>query len=470
MNKLFSWVNNCITKYTSNYKGLPKDCWGAIYLSLINAISIGVCFFLSLYFVETLKFTMFQVGLLMSAYGIGTAMGGIIGGRLCDTFKPTLVVSISLSFQGFLFLILSNVHTIYYLMLNMLILGISFYTFKTANNVSLLQLCDNDHDLRFKGLGLLYAASNLGLGISGVLIGFIAFYGYKRIFYIAATLLIGSSFYSIFFYKWSNLINRNSNPAQIERESFVKLNKNDKLILILILLFLFFVGIIISQLSCTYPIYIKKSFPLFGNSAVGILFILDTVLIVLFQAPLAAYISKFNSLKVLGVGAFSMGFGMLILSTTYSFIFAILSCCFWTMGEMLFLPIAQNICYEKSDDLKKGQNIGYFQSTYVISTVIGPLLGGYVYTEISANAMWYFSFIIGITCLLICLSLKDEVKNYNQFCNFLLILIQPLKNVASLEKIAFFIFNFLSISKNLLSCLRISLVVLTTSNLSDFEW
>lgn len=410
MKKLFPLVSNSIIKYVSNYKGLSKDCWGDIYLSLINSISIGVCFFLSLYFVEVLNFSMFQVGFLMSAYGIGTMLGGIIGGRLCDKFKPRLVVLISLMLQGGSFLTLSNIYTINYLTLNLFILGISFYTFKTANNMSLLQLCGHDQDLRLKGLGLLYAASNLGLGVSGILIGFFALYGYEKIFYVAASLLIFNGFYRMFFYRSHLLSSKSINTLQIDEGICYKSNKQDTLILILILLFLFFVGITISQLSCTYPIYIKENFPLLGISAVGILFTLDTVLIVLFQAPLTACVSKFSSLKVLGFGAFLMGFGMLVLSTSHSFVFAILSCCLWTTGEMLFLPTAQSIYYEKSNNLKKGQNIGYFQATYAVSTIVGPLLGGYVYNEIGSNTMWYFSFIIGFISLIICMSLKDIKK------------------------------------------------------------
>lgn len=184
--------------------------------------------------------------------------------------------------------------------------------------------------------------------------------------------------------------------------------KQNRDILFLALFSTFFVGMIIAQLGSTYPVYVKNAFHDLGAKAVSILFMLDTVLIVLFQAPLSNYYGRFQTILVMGAGAFLMGLGMLILSVSTLFVCAMISCAIWTAGEMLFIPTAQLLCYEYSNKAKKGLSMGIFQSTYAMSTVIGPVCGGFLYTKIGMNFVWYVSFLIGIICLIACIKISRK--------------------------------------------------------------
>lgn len=74
-------------KYAKNYEGLPRACWNGIILIGVNAFTIGICFFLSLYFVNTKHYSPSIAGLLLSCYGMGTVSGGIIAGKLSDKFS-----------------------------------------------------------------------------------------------------------------------------------------------------------------------------------------------------------------------------------------------------------------------------------------------------------------------------------------------------------------------------------------------
>jgi len=409
---MLGFFSSAIKNYYSSYQGVPKLCWVNIIFNLLNAISVGVCFFLSLYFVDLLHFNMMSVGLLMSSYGIGTVFGGIVSGRLCDQFSSDILAIISLIFQSAAFFTLACFHTFEPLAVILFILGMSNYSFKTANNVSMLNHCGDDKYLRLKTINITHAASNFGLGISGAIVGIMA--GYMRIFYSASVLLVFSAIYLLFLTPLKRFQRRNY--RQQNKQHSANADSPNTKILILALLSVFFVGLIIAQLGSTYPVYVKDTFPDLATRAVSILFILDTVLIVLFQAPLSSYCGRFNPVLVMGLGAFLMGLGMLVLSISSTFFWAMISCCIWTTGEMLFIPTAQLLCYENGNKYKKGQSMGVFQSTYAISTVVGPAIGGFMYSKVDVNAMWYLSIVIGVACFISCIALvrRDKLLSLRQ--------------------------------------------------------
>lgn len=389
-------VGYILKSYIKSYKGLPIESWHGITLTFVNSISVGLCFFLSLYFVDILKFDIASAGMFISFYGLGTVIGGIISGKLCDHFSPRHVSIVSLILQSIAFVSLTKINSPVWIALDLLMLGIASYGFKTSNNVWMLASC-NDQATRAKTINVAYAGSNLGLGVSGIIIGLFASFGYEVIFYFFSMLLFLSALYLL-----SQKTNLNEPHKIITAENTsVKKIINLK-ILTLVLGCVFLIGLIVAQLSSTYPIYVQEAFPALGTKAVSILFILDTFLIVMFQAPLMNLLSKYNKLIIIGAGTLLMGLGMLILSGSFVFTLAIISCFFWTTGEMLFFSTAQLVCYEKGPEKKKGHSMGVFQSTYATSIVIGPTIGGFIYQYAGKNTLWYLSGLIGVVCFIAC--------------------------------------------------------------------
>lgn len=384
-------------QYAANYKGLPKLCWQGILLIGINTLTIGICFFLSLYFVTIQHFTPSVAGLLLSCYGLGTVLGGFITGKLSDRFPPRLISIFSLLVQSAAFFLLIYLQSVCMLMANLFFLGFAAYGFKVSNNVWMLGMCRSDTNLRYKTISISHVAANFGLGLSGILIAGMNSYGFESIFYLSGLLLVSMALYLLF----QNNTNVNIS-LPIKEQSYDNPTNTSQPILLLMVSCVFFVGLIIAQLSTTYPLYIQASFPDLGVKAVSTLFILDTFLIVFFQAPLTTIAAKQNKLLVTGFGALLMGLGMLVLNYSSVFFMSIFSCVIWTTGEMLFISTAQLLCYEQSSNQKKGQSLGLFQTTFAVSNVIGPTLGGIIYQKWGGNLLWYCSMLIGTLCFFLC--------------------------------------------------------------------
>lgn len=391
------YLSTFARKYVASYKGLPKFCWQGIILIAINTLTIGICFFLSIYFVTTRNFTPSLSGVFLSCYGLGTVTGGLITGKLSDRLAPRLISVGSLLMQSSAFFLLIHLHSVFLLMINLFLLGFAAYGFKISINVWVLSLCKNDTNLRYKTISISHVAANLGLGISGVLIASINTYGFEPIFYLSSLLLLSSVLYL--------LLQKNTGIDGVSpriEHSHCNESKSSQIIVSVIIACVFLVGLIIAQLSATYPLYIQKSFPNLGIKAVSILFILDTTLIVFFQAPLTSAVNKQNKLLISGIGALLMGLGMMVLCYSSTFLLALLSCFIWTTGEMLFISTAQLLCYEQSTNQKKGHSIGLFQTAFAASNVIGPSLGSIIYQNWGGNLLWYCSMLIGTICFLLC--------------------------------------------------------------------
>lgn len=390
-----------LQKYFAIYKGIDRECWRSLIYYFFNSISIGICFFISLYFIKFLNFTVLQSGILMSFYGAGTILGGIVAGKLCDLLGENIVLVASLTMQSISFFILSSINSLAILMPSMLILGIATYGFKTANYSRLLTRSNGNMQLRM--LNISNVAANLGLGVSGIIMGTIKFETYQYFFIASAALILAMAIYEI-----SSTISSNKTIPNEDLNSSG--NNGNKSILLFSLISIFLVGLIVAQLSSTYPLYISDTFPKLGKKAVSVLFMLDTCIIILCQAPLSALYGRYNTILMMGVGALTMGAGMLILSLSNSFSYALLSCMVWTTGEMIFFPTAQLLCYQNGGGEKKGQTIGLYQSSFALSLVAGPTIGSYLYAFLNHNAMWYLSMMIGIACFTISIMFYQNTK------------------------------------------------------------
>lgn len=276
-------------------------------------------------------------------------------------------------------------------------LGIGSYGFITSNQLWVLQQCSDSDVQRLKAINLLDVASNLGLSVSGIIISFILLENFKFLFATISMVLIATSLFLLFVNK--KLIDEREAIKFSRSTDFTGSNNKNSKIIIYILFSVFLVGLIISQINSNYPLFLQKKFINLDTRSFSILFILNSMLVVLFQSPLVNAISKYNRIFIVGLGAFLLGFGMLFLNFAIYFYLAVISCIIYTLGEMLFFSVAQLICYEMALPNKKGSSIGIYRTVYAFSRVIGPTFGGIIFST-SPAMLWYVCGLFGLMSLL----------------------------------------------------------------------
>jgi predicted MFS family arabinose efflux permease len=377
-----------VSNYFKSYQGLPMPAWKRVILGFINTSAIGIFFYLSLYFSTVLHFSFDTTGLLISAYGVGTAIGGITSGKLCDRYSIHGISLVSLLLAALNFVFLSILKDPLFLGLNVFFLGFSNYGFKTSNQLWVMKHCNNNPNARLTALNILYAASNLGIGISGLIVALLEHVGFVMIFKLCAVLC---AFNFIFL----ALQPRANFPPIVEELQTEEERKRNNLLATLVLVGLFFMGLIISFRTTVYLIYAHQTMPDASLAKISWLFTLNPVMVVLFQVPLIHRLQNMNKLLMLGAGAFLMGLGALGVALDSHYSTALLMAAIYTMGEMLFMTPAQLLVYEAGCETKKGQAMGLYQSVYATSVIVGPSLAGFLYEKVGPKSPWELSGILG---------------------------------------------------------------------------
>lgn len=272
--------------YIQSYRGLSAICWRGLILSLIESTCVSTFYFLSIYFVNDLHLNVATAGKIISAYGFGAIVGGYIGGRLSDMFLPSKVMAMSLFIQAVCYLLFIKLHSMIVLYVNVVLLGMTGYAFLTANYVWVLDQCRFESE-RLKALNMLAMFSNLGFGISGMLIGAAAPYGFHVIFLATGTLLGISACYVWLMGNKKNQVLTHQPDEILCQQTQPENKKQNQLTIVMALISVLFIGAIVSQLNSGYPIYINETFKNNGMKAVSILFMLNAALVVFLQRQLA---------------------------------------------------------------------------------------------------------------------------------------------------------------------------------------
>jgi len=393
------YLSSTIYRYFENYKGLPKECWHRIFLSLLNNIAGGITFFLSFYFVNNLHINIATAGMLISTYGIGRAIGGYITGNLANKIPLVFISIISLLIETTSLFTLIKIDTVLFLSINLLIFGIGTYGFKVSTNLWVLNRCSKEE--RLKAINILYTVSNLGIGISAVIVSMFGKLGFGYLFCFSGVVML-IALISIIQKAYTDYKNEKPYSTTLEesdsKSPSIKNRKSDQLLVFTVLATLSLMGFIIMQWSTTYNVFLHEVSQL-NLIGIGLLYALNPILIVIFQTPLVNAMNKSSHILFTGIGAFGMGFGMWMLNFSHWILFIIAASIIYTIGEMIFFSMSQSVCYQYSKANQKGKVMGLFEMVYALSTTISPTIGGVLYNHFGGDTIWLLCGMIGISCL-----------------------------------------------------------------------
>jgi MFS family permease len=149
------------------------------------------------------------------------------------------------------------------------------------------------------------------------------------------------------------------------------------------------------QMNTTLAVYLRDTH---GVSVryFGYILSLNAGMVVLFQFPIARWISKYRPLIVMavGTGLYAVGFGMYGLVSTYGLF--LLAMVIITIGEMFVAPVGQAIVTQLAPEDMRGRYMAVFGFSWVIPAAVGPLLAGLVMDNADPRWVWYAAGIIGV--------------------------------------------------------------------------
>ena len=168
------------------------------------------------------------------------------------------------------------------------------------------------------------------------------------------------------------------------------------------------IPIIYFQNLGAYPLFLVNDLG-FATSIYGLLFAINTVLIILIEVPLNNSMSKWSERKSMRLGAILIGIGFGAMAFANGLIFIIITIVIWTFGEMIFFPVTTSYISSIAPEKKRGEYMGYYQMTFSTAFLIGPWLGTLVFEYYGSVILWTGTFVLSLITIL--LLLKPDSLN-----------------------------------------------------------
>jgi len=361
-------VRKIARAYRDAYSGLSTEVWVLSIALLINRCGSMVLAFLTLYLTQRLGFTVLEAGAIFSVFGLGSMAGVYLGGRLVQPLGAVRVQILGLILSVPVYFLMPTLTSWTSVATGMFFLSIFVSSVRPANGVAIAQF--TDPRLQTRAYGLQRMAGNLGFSINVP----------------------------------------TDDADKIQTQDKQKASSSDSPLLdghfLCFLFLLLLVAVVFFQFHATYPKYLEDQYAL-SKPQIGLMFSLNTAIIVVCEMLLLNYVSRFSLLRTIGWGCFfvCLGFGMLPAGQTSWF--AVFSMVVITTGEMLMFPLASGFVAARSTGRNQGMYMSWYVMTYSLAAVIAPLI---VY-QWGHNLFWYASLGVGTFVLVGLMWLSKQVDS-----------------------------------------------------------
>jgi MFS family permease len=369
---------------TESVGGLPAAFWWLWLSTLVNKLGSFVTTFMALYLTVVRGYSASYAGLVVSLFGVGSAVASLVGGVLADRIgrRPTVL--------GAQLLTAGCTVALAYADGRWLIAGVALATGLCSNAArpatsaiiaDVVPAAD-----RVRAFSLNYWAINIGFGVSAAVAGLIATNGFRPLFLADAATTALCAF--VVFAKVPE--SRPAAPAPDLADAAPKTSlgtvfRDRRFIALVATTFLF--AVIIQQGSSTLAVVMGRE----GMSTTdyGLVIGLNGLLIVLLQIPVTRLIRGWDRARVLMAAALLVGWGCAIaaFAGTSALLYA-LSVAVWTVGELVQVPTNMSLVAELSPTHARGRYQGVSSLAWSAAAFVGPAAGGVLLDRAGADTVW----------------------------------------------------------------------------------
>ena len=388
--------------------GLPKSVWILSAATLVNRCGTMAFPFLILYLTRTQGYSASTAGLVLSGYGMGALVTAPFAGRLSDRIGSLLVMKSSLLLTGIIILLFPLAKSFPVIIACTVLWAIVSEAFRPANMANLTDLVRPENRKAVFSLNRL--AINLGMSIGPAVGGFLFLISYDAIFWVnGATSLIAGFILVLVSGSIPQSTRASSHRKAVEATLGSKLTalipKDARLLYFLAAMLPIF--LVFFQHASTMPLFLVRDAGL-AESDFGLLFTVNTVLIILIEVPLNLATARQPHQRMLAIAAVLVGVGFGSLLFVSNFFSAALTVVVWTFGEMILMPGASTYLAEISPNDRRGEYMGLFQMTFSLAMALGAGLGTTVLDRFGGTVLWSGTFVAGGASALLFWRLKGE--------------------------------------------------------------
>lgn len=392
-------MKNIYSKYIASFKGLSKEIWFLAFVTFVNRAGTMILPFLSRYLNEELEFTLEDVGIILSFFGVGSLIGHYLGGKLTDKLGFYNVMARSLFITGLLFIALQYVTSFWGFSIAVFFIMSIADMFRPALFVSLKAYSKPENQTR--SLALIRLAINLGFVFGPMVGGFIIVKnGYNSLFWIDGITCILATLLFITLVKKKDLHTHSEKKEALLKDTKFSILQDKPFIIFLGISFL--MGMIFMQLFFTMPTYHFKQFGL-SEDYTGFLMLLNGVLIVIIEMPLVTWIEKkkFSHPKLFFYSSFLMGISFLLLLFDNFWQILILHMFLITVGEMISFPFTNTFAMNRAKKGYEGKYMAWYSISFSFAHILCPILSFTIIEQFGYETNWSLTAVYGLAAMLL---------------------------------------------------------------------
>jgi predicted MFS family arabinose efflux permease len=380
-----------IARYRSAYAGLPRDVWLLAVVIFVNSCGTMVMPFMTLYLTGQLGMSESLAGGLISVYGLGSILGAYCGGRFSDRFGEIRLQTVCMFLAAPGYLLIGVWKSWPPIAATLFVLSAVMSACRPANQSAVAKISTPEN--RTRAFALLRLAHNFGFSFGPALGGVLASINFWLLFVVDAvtTLLAAVALYQFFGMKrlappHDHHALAGPHPSPLRDAGFVAF-----------LGLMFVSALSFFQFGSTYPLYLQDHFS-FTKPLIGMMFAVNTTIIVAFEMVLLDAIKHWPRLRTIGWGTLLTCVGFGILPFGQSMAYAVFAMLVFTVGEMLSVSFAAAYVANRAPRGREAFYIGWYTTMLSVALVFGPAAGTALYA-VNQAAPWYASLAIGAIVL-----------------------------------------------------------------------
>ncbi len=362
------------------WRGLPGTFWALFVGVLLMALATFVFPFLAL-FLKSRGYSVEESGLLVALFGVGSIPAGPLAGQLADRIgrRPALIGS--LLSAAALTALLPFLGNPVVLAAGTLALGVAVHAyFPVANAIVADVVPPERYDDAY---ALMYWERNAGIGVSFALGGYLATFGYDRLFLIdASTTLL---FALVAFARIPETLPASVPLHQAARaRGFATALRDRHFMALLVLNVVFLVGLF--QFMLALPVVMVRR--ALTPADYGHAMMVNSILIMLLSPWVSRVSARVNPGRMLALGAVFCGTGYLSYSVCSSPWHYAAATGLWSLGEIVSLPTIMSLVSKMSPEDLRGRYQGLISVSFGAGLALAPAIGGTMVERFGPEVLW----------------------------------------------------------------------------------
>jgi predicted MFS family arabinose efflux permease len=364
--------------YRDAFAGLPRLTWLLCTAAFLNRCGSMVVPFLNLYSEQEFGFDPEQAGVLLSTYGAGAFVGSWLGGWLTDRFGPIRAQVWTLGSSGLWMLAMIAVRDPAALFVSVFVLGVLNDAFRPGS-ITAVAFSAPPAQQR-KALALNRLALNLGWSFGPAIGGLLTAIDFRWMFVAdGATCLIAAAFLAARFWSW-----RPDVPPRARLGWSLPFRDRH-------FLWLMTANLVVLLGFMQYFTTGSRVFKDDGYSKrqIGMFLAVNPIMITLFEMTTVHLLRRHRALPIVAAGSAVIGLGYLCMFLPWGAGAVVVAMVAVAIGELLQMPLLGAHVNDHAPAYARGAYNGAYGMTFCLALLLAPVLGGWLYAQHGAAALWW---------------------------------------------------------------------------------